>query len=147
MEAELFDPDEIQSRLQRTLCETLRGRSQEVAASMASAYRPGKTLLVMRFEYHRSMYFNAFAQSRRGRHVVGIDIAAVVLLQVLFQRLLSSADFLPELPEVDRAIGGWEVPFVNDVGRVQSIRACRSGWTTTAVSSHSSSKIFVVRSC
>lgn len=116
MEADLFDPNELQSKLQRTLCETLLGCGQEVADSLASAYLAGSSPPTMRFEYHRSMYFNAFAQSQRSRHVIGINIAAVVLLQVLFQRLLSSADIVPELPAPDQAIRGWEAPFVTDVG-------------------------------
>ena len=44
METDLFDPNELQSRLQRTLCETLLGRGQEVTDSLASAYLSGKTL-------------------------------------------------------------------------------------------------------
>lgn len=72
METDLFDPNELQSRLQRTLCETLLGRGQEVTDSLASAYLSGKNPPAVRFEYHRSMYFNAFAQNRQGPALRGL---------------------------------------------------------------------------
>jgi hypothetical protein len=111
-----FDLSSLSDDSQRLLCESLVARGHAVFESIAAAYLGKRQRPPVSITLPHSPLFNASAHVVGKHHFIDINIATVLLLQVLFQKLLSSSSVVPELaPSPDR-MRNRKAPFIRDLG-------------------------------
>jgi len=111
-----FDLSSLSDDSQRLLCESLVARGHEVFESIAAAYLGKRQRPPVSITLRHSPLFNASAHVVGKHHFIDVNIATILLLQVLFQKLLSSSSVVPELsPSPDR-MRNWKAPFIRDLG-------------------------------
>ena len=101
--------------LSRRTCESLSERCTEVVNSLASGYLKHSSVPNVRLFFRASPTFNASARSIQGHHQIDIHIATILLLNVLFERLLSSPLVIPGLSAPGTIYKPISVPFVKDL--------------------------------
>ena len=115
MDLPIFDISNLSSPEQRRLCESLILRGDEVVGSLGAAYLRNHQIPKVKFAFRKSPFFNASAQKRRDGYFIDVHIASVLLLEVLFNKLLSSPQILPELANSLESPPRFKVPFITDL--------------------------------
>lgn len=113
-DASVFDLSTL-PEFSRRICESLGERCTEVTNSLASGYLNRSSVPDVRLFFKASPTFNASARHINEEHQIDIHIATILLLNVLFERLLSSPIVIPHLQAPGDMSRPFSVPFVKDL--------------------------------